>query len=678
MLVSTAIFKVVASVSKGTASFAALLMTALHVTLMGSSLAAAAANPLASPELYGALPTIADAEISPNGEAVAMLQYVDGRTLLVVFDITDENSKPEGFSLGNVKPKTLYWAGDGHILILVSFTKNQSNFRTGREMIEYFRWVSFDVSERKSVSLFKNEPGFVVPSAGRLLATLPNESAKAVFARWSVSARGASGLARGPSLFEADLEKGRTRLLSAGNPETIDWVVDENGKPLARVDRDTEKLTIYSRQGDGSRLKAIRTYPVESGDPSPIILYGRASTAKKGSNEVVAGVLDEGGSRKLIRFDLSTGEELGAITSENGVQMTRASYDPSTSRADRGYVSTDSGTFFYFDPRIERIRRSLGKVVDANDFGIYSASADQNVFIVKTTHSDVPPDFMIYSDQEKTLEYFSSTRPNLVEDVIDRREFNYTAPDGLEIEGYLTTPQGKWGNPLPLIALPHGGPIGRDTLDYDWWAAFYAANGYAVYQPNFRGSTGYGKAFEEAGHGEWGAKMQDDITNGVNELIKAGHADGTRVCIVGASYGGYAALAGATLTPDLYTCAVSVNGVSDLPAFIGHAQRRRGDYGADYWEKRIGSRFKDAELLAAISPANIADRAGPPIQLIHGEDDTVVPIYQSERMAKALETSGKAFEFIKLEGEDHWLSSGETRTSMLRESLRFIEAHIGE
>ncbi|MEM9898025.1 MAG: S9 family peptidase, partial [Pseudomonadota bacterium] len=468
------------------------------------------------------------------------------------------------------------------------------------------------------------------------------------------------------------------KLLSAGTPETLDWVVDENGQPLARVDRDAEKLVIYSRPNGKGRLRPIRTYSVEPREPSPIILYGRSSTAPMGSTEVVAGLLEEDGSRRLIRFDLSSGEELDVITGENGIQLTRAAYDPNTARADKGFVSRESDVFFYFDPRIERIRSTLDKAVNANSFGIYSASKDQNLFLVKATHSDIPAEFLLYNDRKKTLDYFSSTRPKLVEDVIDRRAFNYDSPDGLRIEGYLTTPQGKWGQPLPLVALPHGGPIGRDTLDYDWWAAFYAANGYAVYQPNFRGSTGYGKAFEEAGYGEWGAKMQDDITNGVTELIKSGHADGDRVCIVGASYGGYAALAGATMTPDLYTCAVSVNGVSDLPALIGHAQRENGEYAADYWEKRIGSRFKDAELLAAISPVNIADRAGPPIQLIHGEDDTVVPTYQSEKMAKALEASGKAFEFIKLEGEDHWLSGGETRTSMLRESLRFIEAHIGE
>ena len=170
--------------------------------------------------------------------------------------------------------------------------------------------------------------------------------------------------------------------------------------------------------------------------------------------------------------------------------------------------------------------------------------------------------------------------------------------------------------------------------------------------------------------------MQDDITEGVQRLIADGVVDPNRICIVGASYGGYAALAGATLTPDLYACAVSVNGVSDLPAMLG-AEAKDSPLAEDYWEVRIGgSRFSPDEL-DAVSPASIADRAGAPILLIHAKDDVVVPMSQSRRMRDALRRAGKAHEYVELKGEDHWLSTGEMRTEMLARSVEFIDRHIG-
>ncbi len=228
----------------------------------------------------------------------------------------------------------------------------------------------------------------------------------------------------------------------------------------------------------------------------------------------------------------------------------------------------------------------------------------------------------------------------------------------------------------PLIVLPHGGPEARDNLEFDWWAAAYASQGYLVYQPNFRGSSGYGNRFLKAGWGEWGRKMQDDITGGVGKLVADGVVDPSRVCIVGASYGGYAALAGATLTPDLYKCAISVNGVSDLVRMLG-AEAASNDFSVEYWERRIGSRYRDRAEIDAVSPSLLAKNVRAPILLIHGQDDTVVPYWQSKLMNDALEQSGKPVKFVTLDGEDHWLSSAKTRMRMLEETSKFLKKHLG-
>jgi dipeptidyl aminopeptidase/acylaminoacyl peptidase len=258
------------------------------------------------------------------------------------------------------------------------------------------------------------------------------------------------------------------------------------------------------------------------------------------------------------------------------------------------------------------------------------------------------------------------------------RNLTYKAGDGLEIPAYLTLPVGREAKNLPLIVLPHGGPEARDEPGFDWWAQALASRGYAVLQPQFRGSAGFGRKFVEAGHGQWGRKMQSDLSEGVRHLAKEGIVDSKRVCIMGASYGGYAALAGATLEPDVYRCAVSVAGVSDLPVMLKDEVRSAGGVnrtGVRYWAKFMGTSFQKRGELDAVSPAAQAARAGGPILLIHGKDDTVVPFEQSEIMHRALKRAGKPVEFVTLAAEDHWLSRGATRLEMLKRAVSFVEKH---
>jgi dipeptidyl aminopeptidase/acylaminoacyl peptidase len=258
--------------------------------------------------------------------------------------------------------------------------------------------------------------------------------------------------------------------------------------------------------------------------------------------------------------------------------------------------------------------------------------------------------------------------------------YPYKARDGLDIPAYITLPPGKPLNKLPLIVMPHGGPDARDRIGFDWMAQFFANRGYAVLQPNFRGSWGYGHKFTDAGQLQWGLKMEDDLTDGVKKLVADGMVDPKRVCIVGASYGGYAALAGATLTPDVYACAISFAGVSDLPKMLAQERAR---YGKDsqtvsFWTTRIGSPFDDSEQLRATSPARHADQVRCPVLLLHGEGDTTVPIEQSEIMNDALKSAGKQVEFIRFPGEDHYMNLADTRIRFLKETEAFVKKNIGD
>ena len=258
----------------------------------------------------------------------------------------------------------------------------------------------------------------------------------------------------------------------------------------------------------------------------------------------------------------------------------------------------------------------------------------------------------------------------------ESQAIEYLARDGKTIPAYLTLPPGGNRKNLPLVVMPHGGPEDRDSAHFDYLTQFIATRGYAVLQPQFRGSTGFGEAYRNAGRHEWGGLMQDDVTDGVRHLVADGTADPARICIVGGSYGGYAALAGAAYTSGLYACAASIAGVSDLPLMLIEVARQRGgDSDAiAYWLGHIGEPMDPK--IAAKSPARSVATIRAPILLMHGIDDSIVPILQSESMSAALRKAGKPVKFVKLKGEDHWLSQSDTRLQVLQELEKFLAQYL--
>jgi dipeptidyl aminopeptidase/acylaminoacyl peptidase len=314
---------------------------------------------------------------------------------------------------------------------------------------------------------------------------------------------------------------------------------------------------------------------------------------------------------------------------------------------------------------------------------IASWSKDRTRFIVTTESGDRSPAIYAYDASEPSVKQIGSANAALQGVRLpSRSEYNFTARDGTSIPGYLTRPLDATGR-TPLVVLPHGGPASRDYAGFDWMAHFLATRGYTVLQPNFRGSAGYGTAWEKAGHGEWGiGVMQHDLSDGVAALIAEELVDPQRVCIVGGSYGGYAALAGAVFTPELYRCAAAIAPVADLVDMLGFERTRRGGLSAtvSYWREAMGGGEPDGlnGRLRAASPAAHAERASAPILLIHGREDSVVPIAQSRAMQSALQAAGKRVELIELDGEDHWLSVAPTRLATLQALDRFLAEHLGD
>jgi len=458
--------------------------------------------------------------------------------------------------------------------------------------------------------------------------------------------------------------------LRRGEAATFDWVLNSDCEPVLRLDydRSREEIRFYAPK-DSGRFEFKSALKSKLGENDAISRLGVLQTTGG-----FAGLAQDEDWLALRQFDVDAGVLKAGGERAPGFDLSAAIVDPYTDQIIGVRFLDDFSRARYFAEPLRSMQEKAERAFKDASAAITSWSRDYSRAVVEVSYPDHPAQIFLFEPEKKSLRVIGATYPALDGQKLPRRErFDYVATDGVKVPGYLTAPVEMAPGPRPLIVLPHGGPAARDDLSFDWWASFYAANGYLVYQPNFRGSFGYGEAFRKAGDGQWGRKMQDDISGGVRKLVADGVVDARRVCIVGASYGGYAALAGATLTPDLYACAISVNGVSNLPAIISS----ESESVEKFWTKRIGSIFKDKEALTAVSPIRQVSIATPPVMLIQSTDDIVVPPGQSVLMRKALEEAGRPVEYVVLEGEDHWLSNEKTRIEMLVKSLDFIGKHIG-
>ncbi len=377
---------------------------------------------------------------------------------------------------------------------------------------------------------------------------------------------------------------------------------------------------------------------------------------------------------------MTTGKESPLFANEK-YDVDDSLEDPWTGRVIGVAFADDKLEYLYFDPAMEKLQRGLEVAFPGLSVHAVSWDLAKDKLIVMVDGPRQPTAYYYLNRTTHEATQLASTYPNLDEaDLGEMKPWPYKARDGLDIPAYLTLPPGKAPKNLPVVIMPHGGPGARDMLAFDWMSQFFANRGYAVLQPNFRGSTGYGQKFEEAGYGQWGLKMQDDVTDGVKKLIADGIADPKRICIVGASYGGYAALAGAAFTPDLYACAVSFAGVSDIGKML---RSDATDYGANSWavsemNRSVGDRYDNSGQLAATSPAKHADAIKCPVLLLHGAGDTTVRIDQSEAMRDALQAAHKSVQYVRFEGDSHYMLLADTRIRVLKEAEAFLKKNIGE
>ncbi|HET9865226.1 MAG TPA: S9 family peptidase [Steroidobacteraceae bacterium] len=483
----------------------------------------------------------------------------------------------------------------------------------------------------------------------------------------------------GRSLFKVNVRTGAGEVMERASTSVWDWWLDLDGKPVVRVDVSGGRLRFYRRE-NGERWKKFHQVRLselkQQSDYAPL-----GPSDQPGKFYVLA--RPEGAQRRGVYLYDFESESFGTPLAENPDFDIISAF---VSREGKGvqvycylaHVRVCESSDAKVNAHMKGVRKYFK---DSANVYVVDASDDSQVLLLFVEGPSDPPAYYEYSMQKRQIELVGHVQQALADKLMPTaRLIEYAARDGLKLNGYLTLPAGAAdAKLLPLVVMPHGGPEARDHLTFDVYVQFLAARGYAVFQPNFRGSDGFGRAFAESGYGEWGHKMQDDIGDGLKLLVDRGIADPQRVCIVGASYGGYAALAGATLTPELYRCVVSIAGISDLADFL---KSRRKMFGSDselyeYWMKLIGDPERDAERIASVSPALHIDRIKAPILLAHGDADTIVPYAQSTKLRKLLEKSGRKTRLITLEDEGHSDWSADNERLVLDAVGQFLLENIG-
>lgn len=634
-----------------------LAALALIIGLSGVGTAAAAA-PLSA---YGRLPLIEDAQISPDGKMIAYT-LAEGESRIIVIRRIVDGAVVGGLRMNDAKVRDVRWAGIDYLLITRSETATVMDLSGPRR--EYLLTASYELATGKQRGLMEHAEHAMnvvldVPRVRRINGALVAIVEGVNF----VGNKGQVGL------FEVSLKDGKTRLLEPGFEDTDGWAVGADGAALAPTDYNqrTGRWRLRFRQGSGWQVATEGDYPIDQPYLAGLGRDGR-SVLVVDSNEAGRPILRE------YPDDRSAPRELTAEPFDFLITDPR-------SQALIGLAALvgEEHRYTFFDAKADAVWKAVVKAYAGSPVQLVSWSDDRSQIIVRIDSAIAGPTYALVDLDSKTANWLGDIYAGLKPaDIAEVRPITYKARDGLEITGYLTLPRGSDPKDLPLVVLPHGGPASRDGPGFDWWAQALASRGYAVLQPNFRGSDGFGKTFLEAGYGQFGRLMQTDLSDGVRDLANRGIIDPKRVCIVGASYGGYAALAGAVLDPGVYRCAAAIAGISDLRRFMDSRVQVGGprqNAALRYWSRFLGVDGRRDPDLAAISPITYVDKVDIPILLVHGKDDTVVRYEQSEMMVRALRRAGKPVEFVTLPDEDHWLSRGATRLKMLEAVVAFLEKH---
>lgn len=615
-------------------------------------------------EAFASIPDISNLEISPNGKKVASTVRVDRPdlkgTVVSIFDL-DTGEKEYAIQTDNSKfvILDLTWANDDTLFIRAKFPA----VRFGTPTTEV-RLVKYSLTSKKITSALPravvDRLRWIPQNQSNVIDLLPEDPDNIL-----LSIDGFGDNAGQESVLKINLEKGKSSVVQSSQKHVFDWMTDRQHKIRISFYLDDTDYRIYEQSDakeDARQLWSFKAFSEDSVwplgfDADPNILYVRAY---------------HNGFKAIFKVNLTDPKlEKQLVYSHEDSDVEGSLIYSQLKKKVIGISQGEGQEYTFWDDEYIALQNGLKAVLPNSSNFIMGFSADERRYIVYSTSPTQPGTYYFGDRDAKTLSALADKYSHLPSEELAQTEYlSYEARDKLKIDGYLTVPKGIEAKQLPTIIFPHGGPISYDSNDFDYWAQFFANRGYAVFRMNFRGSSGYGFDFMKAGLKSWGLEMQNDVEDGTRFLINQGISDPKRICIVGASYGGYAALMGAAMTPDLYRCAVSVAGVTDV-AYLVKSSRNFTNY--EVVKEQIGDDFKD---LYNRSPVSKADKITVPVLLLHGDKDRVVKVDHSRKMYDKLKSNNKNVEYIELEDGDHYLSKNELRLTTFKALDKFLAENL--
>jgi dipeptidyl aminopeptidase/acylaminoacyl peptidase len=583
-------------------------------------------------------------QISPSGESIAFLGPYENRLNIWVQSV--KRGEPRRVTAVTERDITSYcWKTDKHILFFQDSggDENFHLFSTESDGDNVRDLTPFPEVQARLVDELHDHPNEIIVAL--------NQRNREIF-----------------DAYRLNVKTGELASI-AENPGNIDhWVTDHEGNIRAATTTDGVNASLLYRHSHEEAWKTVLTTTFRETFSPQFFTF---------DNRRLYGVSNLGRDKSAaIELDLQTGREVQVLAENSQVDISALSYSRKRKVLTLAAFADWKTERIFFDQLTKALYQELERRLPGYEVVVISANDDETVLVVRTFSDRSLGAFYLYDSSSQELTKLADRAPWLPEDQLaEMKPIEYQARDGLTIHGYLTLPEGCESKELPVVINPHGGPWHRDSWTFIPEVQFLANRGFAVMQMNFRGSTGYGRKFWEAGFKEWGGKMQDDITDGVHWLIQQGIADSERVAIYGASYGGYAVLEGLVKTPDLYAAGVDYVGVSNLFTFF----KTIPPYWAPYLEmmyEMVGHPEKDKDWFLEHSPALNAEKIRKPLLVAQGAKDPRVNINESNQIVEALNRRGVEVVYIVKENEGHGFQNEENRFEFYEVMESFLERHL--
>lgn len=596
--------------------------------------------------------------ISPDGQNLVFRERIGNKTFVGIKPVDSDEIKRVGF------PETqrlnwYRWTGNGHILISISSVLKIGDFEFRSSDLAIFDLTAGTTRRLggNGGSLDGDDIIYQDPNGEFLLMAIQ----KSIYDY--------------PGVFRINIADGSRTEIVKPQSNIWTWMADDQGVVRMGFAYSPYSTKIFYRRTNDEPFRLISKIREKDSDDEKAESLIDVSRIVSGKDEGYVLSNKDTGRFALYKFNYLT-REVGELVfghPENDVTSFALSDDGSALESVRYTDSRDR--ILWFDADLKKRQTMLDKTMPDREVWMQSRSRDGKRMVVYTTSPTDPGSYALFEPGARKLHRFAAIN-DMLEDVqlAETQYLRYEARDGLSIPAYLTLPVGREAKNLPLIILPHGGPFGvRDTLDYNMEVQFLANRGYAVLQPNFRGSESYGEEFYKRGEGQIGRGMQDDLDDGMDWLAKQGVINPSRVCIVGSSYGGYAALWGVIRNPERYRCAASFAGVTDFKSQLKYDGKSLRSRYARAWRDKI--RGEEDFDLDSVSPSKNIARLDRPILLAHGDVDSNVPYSQFKKMVDAAKKARKPIESHTYKGEGHGFDDSANQKDWLDRLEAFLALH---